>query len=64
MVENFLGCRKRNAAGDLVVKGSSITGSRNAKGPALNMMSVNIINAAELLQIIVENSFWNLFRVC
>lgn len=64
MVQNFLGCRKINAAGDLIVKGNSINGSRNGKGPDLNMMSVNIINAAELLQIILENSFWNLFRVC
>lgn len=41
-----------------------INSSSNGKGPDLNMISVNIINAAELLQIIVENSFWNLFRVC
>lgn len=63
MVQNFLGCRKRNAAGDLVVNGNRrINGSSNGKD--LNMISINIINAAEVLQIIMENSFWNLFRVC
>lgn len=57
MVKNFLGCRKRNAADDLVVKGSRRinSSSSNSKGPDYIIIHVNVINAAALLQSVVEN---------
>lgn len=49
MVQNFLGYRKRNAAGDLIVKGSGhVLMAVVMVKVQTSRISVNIINAAEL----------------